>query len=81
VTIHLSGGTIELQGACDLEDAEKLLQYLIDSPQATVDWRACTAAHTAVVQVLLAARPTFRGPPKGDFLRQHIEPLVHRRNV
>jgi hypothetical protein len=77
MTVHLAaGGTIELQGECPLEDAEKLQQYLIADPGAAVDWRACASAHTAVLQVLLAAKPALRGPPASGFLQKHLEALV-----
>lgn len=68
--------TIQLDGICPIEDAEPLLRYLIATPRATVDWRSCDRAHTAVVQVLMAARPRLLGPPRGDFLRQVVEPLL-----
>jgi hypothetical protein len=82
MTVRLAAdGAIVLDGACPLEDAEKLQQYLIADPQACVDWRACAAAHTAVVQILLAAQPTLRGPPASDFLRNHVEPLMKSAGV
>jgi hypothetical protein len=77
LTVKLSGdGTIELEGRCPLEDAEVLQRELLAHPGATVDWRACHAAHTAVVQILIVARPPLIGPPASDFLRTQVEPLV-----
>jgi hypothetical protein len=77
LTVKLSAdGTIELEGRCTLEDAEVLQRELLAHAGATVDWRACHAAHTAVVQVLIAARPPIVGPPASDFLRMHVEPLL-----
>ena len=77
MTIRLTAdGTIELDGVCPLEDGEKLQQFLISDPDATVDWRACAAAHAAVIQILLAVKPDLRGPAGSDFLRNHIEPLL-----
>lgn len=61
--------TIRLEGDCPAEDAETLLRHLLDAPGATVDWRDCDTAHTAVIQVLLAARARLHGPPRGAFLR------------
>jgi len=79
MTVRLTGdGTIELDGVCPNEDAEKLQQYLIADPHASVDWHSCAVAHTSVIQILLAARPVLRGPPVGDFLRDHIAPLMTR---
>jgi len=79
VTVRLaSDGIIELDGVCPNGDAEKLQQYLIADPHARVDWRSCTAAHTSVIQILLAAKPPLHGPPAGDFLRDHVDPLLKR---
>jgi hypothetical protein len=77
MTVRLTqAGTIELDGVCTLEDAEKLQQYLLSDPKAAVDWRSCTGAHTSVIQILLAARPTLLGPPQNDFLRNCVNPLL-----
>jgi hypothetical protein len=48
-------GTIHLEGACPVEDAEPLLQMLLAAPKSLVDWSQCRAPHTAVVQILIAA--------------------------
>ena len=77
VTVSLSG-TIELAGACPVEDAEVLLQHLSAAPEATVNWAACESAHTAVIQVLLVARVRPIGSPKGRFLREQVSPLLNR---
>ncbi len=72
----LASGVIELQGACTVEDAEALLQFLLDTPGAQVDWHNCESAHTAVVQVLLAANLVPLGPPASDFLKDKVAPLL-----
>jgi hypothetical protein len=69
-------GSIRLAGTCPLEDAEPLLRLVLDNPSAPLDWRACSRAHAAVIQVLLAARPRLLGPPADPFLRVRIEPLL-----
>ena len=55
-------GTVVLVGACGVEEAEPLLQMLVATPAASVDWRRCTYLHTTVIQVVLAARPRLEGP-------------------
>jgi hypothetical protein len=77
VTVSPSG-TIELSGACPVEDAEVLLQHLSSAPGATVDWTACESAHTAVIQVMLVARVRPVGPPLGRFLREQVDSLLDR---
>ncbi len=69
-------GIIHLAGACPVEDADTLLRLLGEDPAALVDWRGCTAAHAAVVQVLMALRPALAGPPADDFLQRHVAPLL-----
>jgi hypothetical protein len=71
-----AAGHIELLGTCPGADAEPLLQLLLADPGATVDWRACLGAHTAVVQVLMAARPRLLGPPADACLRDWVAPAV-----
>ncbi len=73
---RLDDHTIILEGVCTIEDAEALLQLLATTPSATVDWRDCEGAHTAVVQILLAAGPAVRGPPRADFLAEWVAPFV-----
>jgi hypothetical protein len=63
VTVRQEGdGRIVLEGRCPVEDAEPLLQLLQASPQAPCDWTGCSHVHTAVVQVIMAARPKLAGP-------------------
>jgi len=77
MTVRLSpAGDIALEGVCSVEDAETLQGYLIAHPGAPLDWSECTAAHTAVIQVLLAGRPRLTGSPKSDFLREFVDPLL-----
>jgi hypothetical protein len=67
---------IELVGTCAAADAEPLLQLLLASPGAAIDWRDCRGAHTAVIQVLMAARPKLLGPPAGAGLQQWVAPAI-----
>jgi hypothetical protein len=71
-------GLVELVGSCSSDDAEALLQHLSNHPDAPVDWRACESAHTAVVQVLIAARVRPQGPPANSFLAEMVEPLLRQ---
>jgi len=68
--------TIRLEGVCTLEDAETLARRLSETPEASVDWSDCEQAHTAVIQVLLAARPQMIGAPRDNFLREQVGRLI-----
>lgn len=55
-------GTIVLEGRCPVEDAEPLWQLLRATPDARCDWTRCSHLHTAVLQIIMAARPGLAGP-------------------
>ncbi len=54
-------GHIVLQGDCPVDDTEELFQLLQATSAATINWAQCSRLHTAIVQLLLAARPHFTG--------------------
>ena len=62
-------GGIFLEGSSGAEDAETLLQMLVETPEAPVDWTRCGELHTAVVQVILAAKPRLSGLCGDSWLR------------
>lgn len=68
-------GSIALEGDCGAEDAETLLQMLLETPKVPVDWTRCGELHTAVVQVLFAAKPRFSGPCGDTWLRPWLSGL------
>ena len=65
-------GTITLDGECCGEDAEPLMQMLLETPAARLVWPRCGHLHTAVVQVILAAKPALAGPCGDPWVRQWI---------
>jgi hypothetical protein len=77
MTVGLAiGGGIKLSGRCGVEDAEALQRFLLADPESTVEWGGCEHLHSAVIQILLVARPRIRGLPAQAFLRAHIAPLL-----
>ena len=76
MTVRASGDEVLLSGDCSAEDAEALLGILIDNPNATIDLTECGSIHTAVAQVLLAARPVIRGVPADPIFADWIVPQV-----
>lgn len=52
-----------LHGQCPIEEAEPLLEALQGATVPVVDLSGLEQAHTAVLQVLMAAAPTIRGRP------------------
>jgi hypothetical protein len=76
MTVSLEDGVIHLIGVCSSGDAEELLQCLLSDSVVDIDWRRCDAAHSAVVQVLLAAKRQMIGPPRGAALAAVVAPAL-----
>jgi hypothetical protein len=69
-------GTILLEGRCPVEDAEPLLQLLQETPPARCDWTRCSHLHSAVAQVILAARPNLVGPCGDPWIEQWVASIL-----
>jgi hypothetical protein len=69
-------GTIVLESDCSVEDAEPLLQLLQATPAGPVDWTRCIHLHTAVLQVILAARPAMVGRCGDAWVQQWGPPTL-----
>ena len=65
---------IEIDESCTVEDAETLLQLVLEHNDSMIDASRCTHIHTAAMQVLLAAKPKFRDLPEDEFIRQFLAP-------
>lgn len=63
--MDLSETAAVLSGICEVAEAETLLAWLQAHPQGPVDVSGCEHAHTALVQVLIAARPALTGGTGG----------------
>lgn len=55
-------------GHCAPEEADGLLEWLRATPGAVADLGECEALHTALVQLLLAARVVLTRPPADPLL-------------
>ena len=69
-------GKIVLDGHCPVEDAEPLCQLLQATPDALCDWTRCSHLHTAVVQVIMAARPALAGPCGDAWIEAWVAPQL-----
>ena len=74
MSVRLDGNVIILEGPCRVEDAEPLLGWLQADRGRTVDLAGAEHLHAAVLQVLMALRPTIRGTAGDTFLRDWIAP-------
>ncbi len=71
-------GRIVLDGVCSVEDAEPLCQLLQATPEAACDWTRCSSLHTAVAQVLMAARSPLAGPCGDPWIEMWVAPQLSR---
>ena len=80
MSVRLDGDVIILEGSCRVEDAEPLLGWLQADRGRMVDLAGAEHLHAAVLQVLMALRPTIRGTAEDTFLRDWITPALVGKN-
>lgn len=68
--------TVHFTDICTVEDALPLLEFLKGGDAREVDLSACTYLHTALLQLLLAARPAMAAPPADPCLARWVAPLL-----
>ena len=76
MSVRLADGIIVLEGRCRIEEAETLLRHLLENGDRPIDLSGCETMHSAVVQILIAAKPAISGRPIDPFLCAHILPLL-----
>jgi hypothetical protein len=77
MSVRIAGDSVLLEGPCPAEDAETLLIALQEDRARTVDLAKAGRLHTAVVQILLAAKANLVGVPGDPFQRDHVfAPLI-----
>jgi hypothetical protein len=76
MTVLSDGPIIRLRGVCRVEDAEPLTALLQGVSDSTLDLSMCEGLHAAVVQAILAFRPTIVGIPDDSFLRDRLLPAL-----
>jgi hypothetical protein len=71
--IELSDHTAVFCDVVGVEEAESLLEWLGNRPQARIDLSACSHLHPANLQVLMAAATPIAAWPVDDLLRAWLE--------
>lgn len=64
------------EDVCTVEEALPLLEFLKSSAGVEVDLSACTYMHTALIQLLLTARPRMTIFPADPVLARWVAPLL-----
>jgi hypothetical protein len=76
MTVIRDGEIVRLVGLCRVEDAEPVTALLQGVSDSTLDLSACEGLHAAVLQAILAFRPTIVGIPEDAFLRDRLLPAM-----
>ena len=76
MTVLIEKDRIWLQGNCGVDDVEPLMNGLRDGGSAMVDLSEVNQLHTAILQVLLAFRPSISGTPRDTFIRTWLIPVL-----
>lgn len=79
--IRFEGATARFDGACTVDEAVPLLEWLEAAEAPRVDLGGCTGLHTALLQALMAARAAVAVEPEDGFLKTWIVPLLPRADV
>lgn len=70
--IRYDKSVAHFDGACLPDEALELIEWLRGCKAPKVDLRACSHLHTALLQVLLAARPQIVAPPENAVLTRWV---------
>lgn len=66
MTIKYTNDLAIFEGACRLNEAEPLYEWLKQNPNGKLDLTDCTHIHTAIMQIILLAKPLIvAGPADG----------------
>jgi hypothetical protein len=70
------GDVVRFDGHCSVEEALPLLDRMNETPSLRVALADCETLHTALLQVLAAARPEIVSMPANPMLAALVERLV-----
>lgn len=74
--IRYDADLARFEAACTVEDALPFAEWLEATAPPRVDLSVCTDLHTALLQLLLAARPTITAGPEDAFLARWVGPAL-----
>jgi hypothetical protein len=74
--LRIARGTVHLEGHCTVEEALDLQAFLVRTRSPRIVLTRCAGLHTALLQVLAAARPGTVAPPADATLARAIVPFL-----
>ena len=76
MTVVIEKDRILIQGIYGADDVEVLMSALRAHGSSIVDLSEADHLHTAILQVLLAFRPSITGTPRDSFIRTWLIPVL-----
>jgi hypothetical protein len=76
MSVNLEDDIIRLQGQCGVEEAERFLVLLQETPGRRVNLARADNLHTALVQIIMALRPQLIGECGDVFVREWVIPKL-----
>lgn len=71
--IRVNEAMVVLEGHCPIEEAETLLEAVQSGGAQGIDVSACRSMHTAILQILLAARLPLHGRVEDAYWQEFLE--------
>ncbi|WP_341677708.1 hypothetical protein [Niveibacterium sp. SC-1] len=71
MAIREEAGRFVMQGVCDVEDVEPLLQALLSGNDIVLDLGPCRHLHCALVQIIARSAANLL-PPEDEWLRRFV---------
>ena len=65
-----------LDGHCEIDEAETLLEWLLENPKGKLNLKSLEHPHTALLQVMMALKPMISSWPEEQQISSWIEPLL-----
>ena len=76
MSVRLDGDIIRLEGTCGVEEAERFLVLLQETPGRRIDLARVDNLHTALVQIIMALNPQLIGECGDVFVREWVLPRL-----
>jgi len=80
MTMEIKDGVLHCAGTLAVDDAEQLLQLVLDAEQPGADLSACEHVHSACLQVLMAARIRVTAWPEQAVLAAWLRAAIEATN-
>jgi len=58
---------------CEIEEAEALLEWLLENPKGKLNLKQCDHFHTAILQVMMALQPSISVWPEDEVMKQWLQ--------